>query len=146
MKTINNIFNKFVQFINLKNEMTADEKLEFFVEGQKHEALLKRIQDIRRNGDFVPDYNKKNAFADVKIFYKEDTPYSEFQPINSGTKLAYDRPIDFNGDLKAWKKISHIEHRKDVRNSQAKEKAYKALMEERIKLYNRTLYNFLKLD
>ena len=139
MKTLVYYVDRFIKFINIKDEMNDEEKLRFYIEGHKQLTLLERIKLIREDCDYIPDYNKR-VFSDVQIFY------NEFTPIPFGTITTCERPMDFNGDLKAWMKIIHIDHRKELKLSREKEENYKALMENRYRNYNRMIDKFLKID
>ncbi len=110
----NILLSKLTTYFGLSNELDAKERLIQFINEQKHETLLNRIKAIRRNSFYVPDYNKPKIYTDIVILYKE-SPLDEFKPISSLTKLSQERPIDFGNDIKAWKKIVGIDHKKEIK-------------------------------
>lgn len=116
----NILLNKLTAYLGLSNEPDAKERLIQFINEQKHETLLNRIKAIRRNSYFVPDYNKPKVHTDIVIQYQvnSNSYYPEYKPISSNTKMAYDRPIDFGNDMKAWKKIVSLDHKKELKAKQ----------------------------
>lgn len=111
---INLFIRKLSTALGLNNEKTAMERLELFILEQKHDTLLNRIKAIRTNSPYVPDYNKPKVHTDILILYKEH-PLDEFKPISSHTRLAQKRPIEFGNDIKAWKKIVGLDHKKELK-------------------------------
>lgn len=107
-------------FLGITNELTAEEKLELFIRNQKQSNLLERLESIRTNGYFEPNYNKPPVFTDVVITFQK--PYKENgvdifveTPISHCTITTCERPIDFNNDIKAWMKFVRLDHKKELK-------------------------------
>lgn len=112
----NNLLKKLViklaNALDLTNELTPEEKVEFIKTEFNKSSLLERIKAIRNNSDFVPDYNKPKSFTDVVIEYKPH-PLSDFVPISYDTNLI-ERPQDFGNDIMAWKDAVHIQYSENI--------------------------------
>lgn len=122
----NSFLRKLFNFLGITSELTAEEKLETFIKNQKQLNLLERLESIRTSGYFVPDYNKPPAFTDVvitfdKSYVSDGKEIKKEIPISHHTVTTCERPIDFNNDVKAWLKIVRLDHRKELKQKQAKE-------------------------
>jgi hypothetical protein len=99
-------FKLFIQQImetfHLSHEPSSKERLRFLIEEYKHLTLEQRITAIRTNSDYVPNYNRPKVFTDI------------VNCINENTKLAVERPVDFKGNIGAWKKNVRRDHKKEV--------------------------------
>ncbi len=117
--------NKVATTLGLNTESTAVERLAQFVDDQKHTALIKRIQDIRRNSDYVPDYNKSKYH---------------------NAKQTQERPQDFGNDMEAWLKAIHVNHLTSAEDKKIREAEYQAVMTERYKNVNLLFSKFMTVN
>jgi hypothetical protein len=113
------LIKQIVVSMGFSHEPSAEEKLEQFSRDQKHLNLLDRIRAIRTSGDYEPDYNKPKSFTDTQILYKEN-PLEPYIPVSDQTKTI-PRAVDFDGDIKAWKKIVSLDHKKELRQKKLEE-------------------------
>lgn len=141
---INSFFKKLANSLNLNNEPTAEEKLAQFIKDYKHMTLLDRIKAIRQNSDYIPDYNKPKVYTDVVIMYQEN-PNEDFKPINHTTTTTCQRPIDFNNDIKAWKRIVQLDNKKAEKERKEKEAAFQKMWEQRIENFNKAIAVHMKV-
>ena len=111
----NKYIHKLAVLLDLTNELSAEEKLIQFINDQKHSTLLDRIKAIRTNSYYIPDYNKPKSFTDVIITYNNGQTYI---PISDRTSLSSERPIDFGNDIKTWKKIIRLDHKKELKEKE----------------------------
>jgi len=86
-------FSRLVAYLGLNNEKTAQERLEEFINEQKHQTLLDRIKAIRTNSYYVPNYDAPKAYTDIVITCKDN------KPISYNTTQTCERPVDFKGDM-----------------------------------------------
>lgn len=112
MKFRYNIFTKLAIMLSFKNELTAEEMLENYIREQRPLTLLERIKAIRQDSNFIPVYNAPKAYEDETVSYEEN---GELKPISSKVITSQPRPIDFGNDIKAWRKILSIEHKKEIK-------------------------------
>jgi len=112
-ETIKLLIHRFALIFNLTNEPTSKEQLRQIILEQKHINFLERIKAIRTDSHFIPEYDKPKVFSDVKIMYGGE-------PISDATPIIYDRPISFDGDIKAWKKIIRLDHKKELKEKEIK--------------------------
>lgn len=139
------IFKKIALALNWTTETSAEEQLANFIKENKQTALINRIKSIRRNGDYIPNYNLPKVHTDIQILCQK-TPNGDYEPISSVTKISCERPIDFGNDVKAWKKIVQIDHRKSVKEETKKAKQLQEFLEERQRNYNRAISPYMTVD
>lgn len=127
--------------LTLNGKAEAEEKLIRFIKEHKHMTLLDRIKAIRTNSDYLPDYNLPKVYTDVQILNEDGSP------IKYTTKTTCERPVDFNNDIKAWKKIVQLDNKKAVREAKAKEKeiAFQKMWQQRIDNYNKAIAVHMKV-
>ena len=111
----NKLVHKLAVMLNLTNELSDEEKLTQFINEQKHATLLDRIKAIRTNSYYIPNYNKPKSFTDVIITYNNGETYI---PISDRTLLSSERPIDFGNNIKIWKKVIRLDHKKELKEKQ----------------------------
>lgn len=106
--------------LDLTNQLSPEEQVEFIKKEFSKSSLEERIKAIRTNSDFVPVYNKPKSYSDIAIMYQE-TPTSDFKPISDKTVLI-ERPQDFGNDIMAWRDAIHLQYQQDVVEKREKEK------------------------
>lgn len=132
---------KLATAFSLNNEKTAEEMLEQYIKDNKHTTLLERINAIRNNSFFVPDYNKSRINTDVAILFQE-TPDSEPKPISGETITTQQRPVDFGNDIEAWFDSIKKAHLNEKEEKRKKQEAYESMMEARKENVWRLMRNF----
>ena len=127
--TIRDLIRNALVKLGVIDEIPLDELIKNFIYQQEHKTLLERIEAIRTNSNYIPDYNRPKLYTDVSITYLDN---GVEKPISMNTRLACERPIDFNNDIKAWKKITRLEHKKEI-NQKKKDEETKTELDKTIK-------------
>jgi len=149
MKKKNNFIQRLATYLSLNNEKTAEERLQQFINDQKHQTLLDRIKAIRNNSNYEPDYNKPKVHTDIVILYQINSANSyfpEFVPIDSRTRLTQQRPAEFENDMGKWLDAIKEEPTREKEIKKAKEEAITKFWEERITNVNKFMRHFTQIN
>lgn len=121
------------------DDTSAEERLANLIKEHKHSTLIERIKAIREEGDYIPNYNAPKAYTEIQIMCDD-------KPISFATKVSCERPIDFDNDVKAWKKIVQLSHKKDLKEEKKKKQQLLDFIEQRTKNYNMAIAPYLTVD
>jgi len=125
--------------LSIVNELSDKEKLDNLTKEQKIENLIKDIQSIRRNGNYVPDYNKPKLYMDYLLM-------DNGKIITSATLVAQNRPQDFGNDVSAWFNAIREEGKKAEENKKLKALQQEQENEKALKVFNIHMNSFLRVN
>ena len=72
--------------------------------------ILNDVLEIRRRGDYVPDYNKPKLYQEYSLKDKNGVE------ISKNIILSQDRSDDYKGDIDKWLRGIHTSHKEDSDN------------------------------
>ncbi len=78
-------FHRMTRKLSLSEKLTAEEQLEYVLREDRRQRFIADILSIRRNGDYVPNYNKPKKYADL------------ITDISGKTYIKCERPENFIG-------------------------------------------------
>lgn len=133
------ILRKIAIALNLVNDISAEEQIAHLIKEQRYLNLIDRIKTIRNKEGYIPNYNAPKVYTDIQIMCDD-------KPISFVTKVSCERPIDFGNDVKAWKKIVQLDHKKDVKEEKKKEQQLLDFLAQRTRNYNRAIAPYLTVD